>query len=68
VAHLIGQALPLRALEDKPVLRLGAGTLALFLVTRVPFFGWLAFLLALAIGLGAVLLTRFGRNDVSVDP
>jgi hypothetical protein len=68
VAHLIGQALPLRALEDKPVLRLGAGILALFLVTRVPFFGWLAFLLALAIGLGAVLLTRFGRNDVAVDP
>jgi hypothetical protein len=68
VAHLIGQALPLRALEDKPVLRLGAGILALFVVTRVPFFGWLAFLLALAIGLGAVLLTRFGRSDVAVDP
>jgi hypothetical protein len=68
VGHLVGQALPLRALEGKPVWRLGAGILALFVVTRVPFFGWLAFLLALAIGTGAVVLTRFGRNDVGVDP
>jgi len=68
VGHLLGMALPLAALEDKPVVRLGAGILVLFLVTRVPVFGWLAFLVALTIGIGAVVLTRFGKNDVSVDP
>jgi hypothetical protein len=68
VGHLLGQALPARALEGKPVWRLAAGILALFLVTRVPFFGWLAFLVALAIGAGAVVLTRFGKNDVGADP
>jgi hypothetical protein len=68
VGHLVGQALPVRALEGRPVWRLGAGILALFVVTRVPFFGWLAFLLALAIGTGAVVLTRFGKNEVGVDP
>ncbi len=68
VGHLLGMALPFAALEDKPVVRLGAGILVLFLVTRVPFFGWLAFLIALTIGIGSVVLTRFGKNDVSVDP
>lgn len=68
VGHLLGMALPVKALEDKPVVRLATGILVLFLVTRVPFFGWLAFLIALTIGVGAVVLTRFGKNDVSVDP
>jgi hypothetical protein len=68
VGHLIGQALPVRALEERPVMRLAAGILALFVVTRVPFFGWLAFWIALVIGVGAVVLTRFGKSDVDVDP
>jgi hypothetical protein len=68
VGHLVGQALPSRTLEERPVMRLAAGILALFVVTRVPFFGWLAFLVALAIGVGAVVLTRFGKTDVDVDP
>lgn len=68
VGHLVGQALPIRVLEERPVLRLAAGIAALFVVTRVPFFGWFAFLIALCIGLGAVVLTRLGKVDVDVDP
>ena len=68
VAHLIGEALPVPALQGRPVLRLAAGMGVLFIVTRVPFLGWLAFLLALAIGVGAVVLTRFGKNDAVQEP
>jgi hypothetical protein len=67
VAHLIGEALPMRALEGRPVWRLAAGMGLLFIVTRVPILGWLAFLLALSIGVGAVVLTRFGKNDIVGD-
>ncbi len=63
VVPVIGSMLPTRALEGRPVARLAAGALTLFVVTRIPVIGFLAFVLALLAGLGALAITRFGGRD-----
>jgi hypothetical protein len=65
VVPVIGAMLPTRKLDGRPVARLAAGALALFVITRIPLVGGLALGLALLAGLGALVLTRFGGRDAS---
>jgi len=58
-ASVIGAALPTTALKEKPILQLGAGVGVLFIVSLVPGIGGLLTLLAIVVGYGAVVLTRF---------
>jgi len=62
VAATLGAALPIAALKERPVVQLAAGVLALFVASLVPFAGTIAIVLATALGLGAILLTRFGKS------
>ena len=65
MASVIGAALPIPALQDRPVAQLGVGILLLYLVSLVPgLSGIVAFVLA-ALGFGAVLLTRFGGRQLA---
>ena len=61
-ASVLGAALPVPALKERPVLQLAVGILVLFLVSRVPVVGPLLGFLAMMIGLGAVLITRAGQR------
>lgn len=61
---ILGERL-LNALKVKntaPILAMVAGLLVLWLVTVVPVLGWFIGLFASALGLGAVVLTRFGTR------
>jgi hypothetical protein len=58
-AAVFGAALPVERLRGKPILQLAAGVFALWLVSLIPFAGAFATLLAAAIGLGALIITRF---------
>lgn len=60
---VIGAMIPTRKLDGRPVARLAAGALVLFVLTRIPLVGGLALALALLAGLGALVLTRFGARD-----
>ncbi len=62
VASVVGAALPVTALRDRPILQLAAGIFVLYLASLVPVIGALAVLFASALGFGAVLLTRFRKN------
>nr|MDQ3035878.1 hypothetical protein [Myxococcota bacterium] len=64
MASVIGAALPLPALANRPVLQLGVGVLILFVVSRVPVIGGLLIFGATIGGLGAVILTRLGQKPV----
>ena len=61
-ASVIGGAMPVAALRDRPVLQLAAGVLALFLASFVPVLGVIVTIIALLFGLGAVLVTRMGAR------
>jgi hypothetical protein len=63
VVPVIGAMIPTRRLDGRPVARLAAGALVLFVVTRIPLVGSLALGLALLAGLGALVLTRFGGRE-----
>lgn len=63
IVPVIGAMLPTRRLEGRPVARLAAGALVLFVVTRIPMIGGLALGLALLAGLGALVLTRLGARE-----
>ena len=63
IVPVLGAMLPIRALEGRPVARLAAGALTLFVVTRIPVVGGIAIMLALLAGLGALAVTRFGGRD-----
>ncbi len=65
VVPVVGAMLPTRKLEGRPVARLAAGALVLFVVTRIPVVGSLALGLALLAGLGALALTRLGVREAS---
>jgi hypothetical protein len=67
-ASVVGAALPIPALADRPVLQLGAGVLVLFLVSCVPVIGTLLVIAATLTGLGAALLTRLGQRPVGSIP
>lgn len=60
---VIGAMIPTRKLEGRPVARLAAGALVLFVVTRIPVVGGFALFFALLTGLGALVLTRFGGRE-----
>jgi hypothetical protein len=60
---VIGAAIPSRTLSGRPVAQLAAGTLALFLVSQIPVLGWIAWLVALFAGFGAIVLTRAGARE-----
>lgn len=64
-AMVVGAALPSRRLSGRPVAQLAAGVLLLFVVSRLPWVGGLAWLLALLAGLGAIALTRAGARTVA---
>jgi hypothetical protein len=61
-ASVFGTLLPVEALRGKPVLRLGAGVLALFVASLVPFAGSIAVAVAAVVGLGALVITRFRKT------
>lgn len=58
-ATVIGAALPVEGLRDRPVRQLGAGVVLLFVASIVPFLGTLTVLAASCLGYGALLRTRF---------
>lgn len=61
VASVLGAVLPLTALKDRPVLQLAAGCGALWLASLVPFAGDVVVAVTAALGLGALVVTRFGK-------
>ncbi len=61
VASVVGAAIPWPRSQGRPLLQLGLGVLALWLVSLVPFLGGVLLLVLGCAGYGAVLLTRFGR-------
>ncbi len=63
VVAVVGTALPIKGLEHRPVGRLAAGALALFVVTRIPIVGAIVIFLALLAGVGALILTRLGERE-----
>jgi hypothetical protein len=62
MAGVIGAALPVRTWKDRPIVQLAAGVGVLFVVSHIPVIGGLALVLLAFAGLGAVVLTRFGRS------
>jgi hypothetical protein len=64
-ASVIGAALPVPSLKDRPVMQLGAGVGVLFVVSLVPAIGPLLVVAATLAGLGSVLMTRAGEQPAS---
>ncbi len=60
-ASVLGAALPIAALKERPVLQLAAGSGALWLASLVPFAGDVAVAVAAVLGLGALIVTRFAK-------
>ena len=46
-----------------PIVELAVGTLTLFPLSLLPWGGWVVVLITASLGLGAVLITRFGSED-----
>ena len=65
-ATVIGAALPLGALDGKPVMRLLAGVGVLWAASLVPVIGGVLVALVACIGVGALVRTRF-RNDAPAE-
>jgi uncharacterized membrane protein (DUF106 family) len=64
ISVIIGDRL-LNALKAKnivPILAMIVGVVALWLVTSVPFVGWIVWLFVATLAVGAVVLTRFGTR------
>lgn len=60
---VIGAVLPIESLRDRPVLQLGVGVAILFIISQAPILGSVLIFGATLVGLGAVLLTRFGERE-----
>lgn len=60
-ATVVGAALPVARLSGRPVLQLGAGVLALFVASLIPYVGFAAVAVAAVLGLGAMILTRLRK-------
>ena len=68
MATVVGAAIPVDFLRNRPILQLGAGILAFYLASLVPVAGTIATVVVAALGFGSVLLTRFRKQapgDVS---
>lgn len=61
-AAVFGAALPSERLRARPVLQLGAGVLALWVVSLLPVAGGIATVVAAAVGTGALIQTRFQKT------
>ena len=61
MATVVGAAIPVEFLRNRPILQLGAGILAFYLASLVPVAGAIASVVVAALGFGAVLLTRFRK-------
>ncbi|MBW2461934.1 MAG: polymer-forming cytoskeletal protein [Deltaproteobacteria bacterium] len=61
-AAVFGAALPSERLRSRPMLQLGAGVLALWLVSLLPVAGGIATVVAAAVGTGALIQTRFHKT------
>lgn len=66
-ASVLGAALPVERLRGRPVGQLATGVAALLVVSLVPLVGGLVMTGAVATGLGALVLTRFGGRDGAAD-
>jgi hypothetical protein len=62
LASVIGEALPLESIRARPIAALAAGLFVLFFASIIPGVGPLLSMVAMAIGFGAVILTRFGKK------
>ncbi len=60
-ALAVGKILPIRRLVGSPVLQLGAGVFVLFLLARIPVLGVILFVVAAALGIGAIVRTRLSE-------
>ncbi|MBI5035162.1 MAG: polymer-forming cytoskeletal protein [Chloroflexi bacterium] len=70
IAILLGDRL-LNALKVKnivPILSMVVGLVVLWLISAVPFLGWLIGLLIATLAVGAVVLTRFGTRPFPIPP
>lgn len=64
-ASVLGAALPIAALKNRPVAQLAAGVAILYVAWIIPLgIGRLVVLLLAVLGFGAILLTRFGKRDI----
>lgn len=61
-ASVLGAALPVEKLRGRSVLQLAAGCGVLFVASLVPFVGDVAVAIAAIVGLGALAITRFGKQ------
>ncbi|UJR78688.1 hypothetical protein [Sandaracinus amylolyticus] len=64
-ASVIGAALPVDRLRDRPVRQLAAGVLVLFVASLVPYLGTLTIVAAACLGTGALIRTRFRTSPPS---
>jgi hypothetical protein len=62
LASVIGEALPIESLRARPIATLATGLLVLFFASIIPGVGPLLSLLVGVLGIGAVVLTRFGKK------
>lgn len=63
VASVLGALLPVPRWQGHPLKQLAAGVAILFLLSSIPVVSVFADIFAACIGLGAVVMTRFGRPD-----
>ena len=64
-AWWLGSVLPIKRLQDRPVLQLVTGVGVLFVIGLLPKIGFLLVLVAIFAGLGAVIATKFGKTPVN---
>jgi hypothetical protein len=58
----IGEAIPLPARQRSAVLQLAVGTLVFVVVGELPVVGWLVWITAILLAVGATVRTRFGQR------
>ncbi|MBI4530970.1 MAG: hypothetical protein HY709_05545, partial [Candidatus Latescibacteria bacterium] len=64
VSATIGRELPIDVKWKTTFWAFGIGMVLLTLVNAIPFLGWLTWMVAVIVGLGATLLSRFGTMQV----
>ncbi len=64
LAWWLGRQLPLQVSRGAAVLQLALGLAIIFLLTQIPFLGWLVWTAVVMVTFGAVVRTRFGQGGV----